>query len=113
MQYLVPNDDFSLKETKPSLGGGRLLSGGVMKMGNSMIRSEFSCSAFLNMLQMYTQPLLPKLHYTHPLTTIQIDLLRHQATHIVATRRVLQNCRDERKWLNICLMKFQTCGVFY
>ncbi|KAG9154839.1 hypothetical protein Leryth_019557 [Lithospermum erythrorhizon] len=63
-----------------------LTPSGVMKMGEIQLAVRFSCSAFLNMLQMYTQPLLPKLHYTHPLTTIQIDLLRHQATHIVATR---------------------------
>ncbi|CAN4118600.1 unnamed protein product [Withania somnifera] len=39
-----------------------------------------------NMMHMYSQPLLPKMHYIHPLTVTQLDSLRHQATQIVSMR---------------------------
>ncbi|GAB2266931.1 FT-interacting protein 3 [Dionaea muscipula] len=63
-----------------------LHSGGVKKMGEIQLAVRFTCSSLLNMMHMYTQPLLPKMHYLHPLTVIQLDNLRHQATHIVSMR---------------------------
>nr|XP_016465498.1 PREDICTED: protein QUIRKY-like [Nicotiana tabacum] len=63
-----------------------LTPAGVKKMGEIQLAVRFSCSSLLNMLAMYSQPLLPTLHYLHPLTYYQIDNLRHQATQIVATR---------------------------
>ncbi|KAK4476405.1 hypothetical protein RD792_015556 [Penstemon davidsonii] len=59
---------------------------GVKKMGEIQLAVRFSCASLINMLTMYTQPLLPNLHYIHPLTTHQIEILRHQATQIVSTR---------------------------
>ncbi|KAG9154830.1 hypothetical protein Leryth_019558 [Lithospermum erythrorhizon] len=63
-----------------------LTPSGVKKMGEIQLAVKFSCSTFMDMLQMYIQPLLPILHYTQPLTATQIDILRHQATHIVVAK---------------------------
>ncbi|XP_076955074.1 FT-interacting protein 3-like [Bidens hawaiensis] len=59
---------------------------GVKKMGEIHLAVRFTCSSLINMMHMYSQPLLPKMHYVHPLTVSQLDSLRHQATHIVSTR---------------------------
>ncbi|KAL3622457.1 FT-interacting protein 3 [Castilleja foliolosa] len=59
---------------------------GVKKMGEIQLAVRFSCASLLNMLSMYWQPLLPNLHYTHPLSCNQVEILRHQATQIVSTR---------------------------
>lgn len=59
---------------------------GVKKMGEIHLAVRFTCSSLLNMMHMYSQPLLPKMHYIYPLTVIQLDNLRHQATQIVSTR---------------------------
>ncbi|CAN4110415.1 unnamed protein product [Withania somnifera] len=63
-----------------------LTPAGVKKMGEIQLAVRFSCSSLFNMLAMYSQPLLPTLHYLHPLNYYQIDNLRYQATQIVATR---------------------------
>ncbi|KAK3042301.1 hypothetical protein RJ639_001896 [Escallonia herrerae] len=59
---------------------------GVKKMGEVQLAVRFSCSSYVNMLHKYTQPLLPKMHYVHPLSVIQMDILRHHATQIVSIR---------------------------
>ncbi|KAK9058170.1 hypothetical protein SSX86_023010 [Deinandra increscens subsp. villosa] len=59
---------------------------GVKKTGEIQLAVRFTCVSLLNLMQMYTQPLLPNMHYIHPLTCFQQDSLRHQATHIVAMR---------------------------
>ncbi|KAL3569129.1 hypothetical protein D5086_029019 [Populus alba] len=59
---------------------------GVKKMGEIHLAVRFTCSSLLNMMHMYSQPLLPKMHYIHPLTVSQLDNLRHQATQIVSMR---------------------------
>ncbi|XP_057550696.1 multiple C2 domain and transmembrane region protein 5 [Amaranthus tricolor] len=59
---------------------------GVKKMGEVQLAVRFSCSSWMNMLHMYSHPLLPKMHYIHPLSVIQLDSLRHQAIHIVSMR---------------------------
>ncbi|KAK3009878.1 hypothetical protein RJ639_011222 [Escallonia herrerae] len=59
---------------------------GVKKMGEIQLAVRFTSSSLLNLLQMYSQPLLPKMHYLHPLSVFQIDSLRHQATQIVSMR---------------------------
>ncbi|KAG2686979.1 hypothetical protein I3843_09G032700 [Carya illinoinensis] len=59
---------------------------GVKKMGEIHLAVRFTCSSLLNMMHMYSHPLLPKMHYLHPLTVIQLDNLRHQATQIVSMR---------------------------
>ncbi|WOH14616.1 hypothetical protein DCAR_0934136 [Daucus carota subsp. sativus] len=59
---------------------------GVKKMGEIQLAVRFTCTSLVNLLQMYTQPLLPIMHYLYPLSMHQIDSLRHQATQIVSTR---------------------------
>ncbi|KAK9069214.1 hypothetical protein SSX86_013330 [Deinandra increscens subsp. villosa] len=59
---------------------------GVKKMGEVHLAVRFTCSSLMNMMYMYSQPLLPKMHYIHPLTVSQLDSLRHQATQIVSMR---------------------------
>ncbi|XP_022746515.1 FT-interacting protein 1-like [Durio zibethinus] len=59
---------------------------GVKKMGEIHLAVRFTCSSLLNMMHMYSLPLLPKMHYLHPLTVSQVDNLRHQATQIVSMR---------------------------
>ncbi|PWA62737.1 C2 calcium-dependent membrane targeting [Artemisia annua] len=59
---------------------------GVKKMGEIMLEVRFKCSSFLNMMHMYSQPLLPKMHYTQPLTVTEIYSLRHRAMMSVSIR---------------------------
>lgn len=59
---------------------------GVKKMGEVQLAVRFSCTSYLNMLNKYTQPLLPKMHYIHPLSVFQLDILRFQAIQIVSAR---------------------------
>ncbi|KAL6495663.1 hypothetical protein OROGR_030226 [Orobanche gracilis] len=59
---------------------------GVKKMGEIQLAVRFSCASLFNMLTMYCQPLLPSLHYLHPLSCHQVKILRHQATLIVSAR---------------------------
>lgn len=59
---------------------------GVKKMGEIQLAVRFSCASLMNVLQLYTQPLLPSLHYLHPLSCYQVETLRHQATQIVSMR---------------------------
>ncbi|KAB5551854.1 hypothetical protein DKX38_009165 [Salix brachista] len=59
---------------------------GVKKMGEIHLAVRFTCSSLVNMMHMYSIPLLPKMHYIHPLTVSQLDNLRHHATMIVSLR---------------------------
>ncbi|XP_031501785.1 FT-interacting protein 3-like [Nymphaea colorata] len=59
---------------------------GVKKMGELHLALRFSCSSMANMLHIYSWPLLPKMHYTHPLSVSQLESLRYQAMTIVAMR---------------------------
>ncbi|PHT71973.1 hypothetical protein T459_22758 [Capsicum annuum] len=59
---------------------------GVKKMGEIHLAVRFSRANMINMLHMYTMPLLPKMHYVQPLSVSQLDSLRHQAMNVVATR---------------------------
>ncbi|CAK9140836.1 unnamed protein product [Ilex paraguariensis] len=63
-----------------------LHSSGVKKMGELHLAVRFSCANMLNVLHTYTLPLLPKMHYVHPLSVNQLDSLRYQAMNVVATR---------------------------
>ncbi|KAM0064011.1 putative phosphoribosyltransferase [Helianthus debilis subsp. tardiflorus] len=55
-------------------------------MGEIHLAVRFTCSSLLNMMHMYSQPLLPKMHYIYPLTISQLESLWHQATQIVSMR---------------------------
>ncbi|KAF5725495.1 hypothetical protein HS088_TW23G00217 [Tripterygium wilfordii] len=59
---------------------------GVKKMGEVQLAVRFTGSSLINMLHMYSHPLLPKMHYIHPLSVTQLDSLRHQAIQIVSMR---------------------------
>ncbi|KAF7818490.1 FT-interacting protein 1 [Senna tora] len=59
---------------------------GLKKMGELHLAVRFSCANVANMLHMYTIPLLPKMHYVHPLSVSQLDSLRYQAMNVVAAR---------------------------
>ncbi|MED6209625.1 FT-interacting protein 3 [Stylosanthes scabra] len=63
-----------------------LHNSGVKKTGEVQLAVRFTSSSFINMMYKYSQPLLPKMHYIHPLSVIQLDNLRHQATQIVSMR---------------------------
>jgi hypothetical protein len=59
---------------------------GVKKTGELRLALRFTCLSLVNMVHLYTQPLLPKMHYLHPFTVTQLDALRYQAMGIVAAR---------------------------
>ncbi|KAJ4832297.1 FT-interacting protein 4 [Turnera subulata] len=63
-----------------------LHTSGVKKMGELHLAVRFSCANMANMLQMYTLPLLPKMHYVQPLSVNQLEALRYQAMNVVASR---------------------------
>ncbi|XAR66092.1 hypothetical protein NMG60_11012172 [Bertholletia excelsa] len=59
---------------------------GVKKMGEIQLAVRFTYSSLGNILSIYSQPLLPKMHYLLPLSTFQQDSLRHQTTQIISMR---------------------------
>uniref|UniRef100_A0A5B6YJ23 Putative multiple C2 and transmembrane domain-containing protein 1-like n=1 Tax=Davidia involucrata TaxID=16924 RepID=A0A5B6YJ23_DAVIN len=59
---------------------------GVKKMGELQLAFRFTCLSLANMIYLYSQPLLPKMHYLHPFTVNQLDSLRYEAMNIVAVR---------------------------
>ncbi|XP_047163494.1 FT-interacting protein 3-like [Vigna umbellata] len=59
---------------------------GAKKMGEIQLAVRFSCPSMLNVLQTYAQPLLPRMHYTSPLSRFQLDSLRNQAAVITTLR---------------------------
>ncbi|KAL9672142.1 hypothetical protein QQ045_028390 [Rhodiola kirilowii] len=59
---------------------------GVKKMGELHLAIKFSCMSRIDMMCIYSRPLLPKMHYSMPLSVAQIELLRHHAVNIVAAR---------------------------
>jgi hypothetical protein len=63
-----------------------LTHSGLKKHGELHLALRFTCTAWVNMLAHYGKPLLPKMHYYHPISVRHIDWLRHQAMQIVAAR---------------------------
>ncbi|PWA88257.1 hypothetical protein CTI12_AA122130 [Artemisia annua] len=59
---------------------------GVKKMGEVQLAVRFSCTSYINMLHKYSQPILPKMHYVHPLSMNQTNTLRYHAINIVSSR---------------------------
>ncbi|XP_022983930.1 FT-interacting protein 1-like [Cucurbita maxima] len=59
---------------------------GVQKMGEMQLSVRFTTLSLANMIYIYGNPLLPKMHYIQPFTVNQIENLRYQAMNIVATR---------------------------
>ncbi|CAK9328856.1 unnamed protein product [Citrullus colocynthis] len=59
---------------------------GVKKMGELHLALRFLCPSVMNLMSMYSRPLLPKMHYLRPLSVSQQESLRYQAVNIVAAR---------------------------
>uniref|UniRef100_N1R154 C2 domain-containing protein n=1 Tax=Aegilops tauschii TaxID=37682 RepID=N1R154_AEGTA len=59
---------------------------GLKKTGELHLAVRFTCTAWVNMMAMYGRPLLPKMHYSQPISVMQLDYLRHQAMQIVSAR---------------------------
>ncbi|KAJ7530513.1 hypothetical protein O6H91_14G006900 [Diphasiastrum complanatum] len=59
---------------------------GVKKMGEIELAVRFSTSSMLETLQIYSEPLLPKLHYSHPLGVAQTEKLRIAAMRVSSIR---------------------------
>ncbi|CAK8533057.1 unnamed protein product [Lathyrus sativus] len=63
-----------------------LLPGGARRMGEIEIAVRFSCSSWLSLMQAYTSPILPRMHYVRPFGPAQQDVLRQTAMKIVTAR---------------------------
>ncbi|KAL0544608.1 hypothetical protein IC582_019725 [Cucumis melo] len=63
-----------------------LLPTGAKKMGDLEIAVRFSTFSWLSLIQSYSTPMLPRMHYIRPLGPTQQDILRHTAMRIVTTR---------------------------
>lgn len=63
-----------------------LHSSGVEKMGEIELVVRFTCTSWLNMLSLYSRPMLPYMHYIHPLSERQLDSLRDVAIEIISKR---------------------------
>ena len=63
-----------------------LLPNGANKMGEIEIAVRFTCPSWLSLIQAYTCPMLPRMHYVRPMGPAQQDILRHTAMKIVTTR---------------------------
>ncbi|KAG9160152.1 hypothetical protein Leryth_015048 [Lithospermum erythrorhizon] len=63
-----------------------LTPSGVKKMGELQLAIRFTSISLVNMISIYGNPLLPKMHYLHPFTVNQLENLRYQAMNIVAVR---------------------------
>ncbi|KAK7271603.1 hypothetical protein RJT34_27640 [Clitoria ternatea] len=59
---------------------------GVKKMGELQLAVRFTTLSLANVVYIYGQPLLPKMHYIRPFTVNQVENLRYQAMNIVAVR---------------------------
>ncbi|KAK1272205.1 hypothetical protein QJS04_geneDACA013004 [Acorus gramineus] len=59
---------------------------GAKKMGELELAIVFKCNSWISLIQAYASPLLPRMHYAHPLGPGQQDLLRHTAMQIVSAR---------------------------
>ncbi|KAL5708671.1 Multiple C2 domain and transmembrane region protein 14 [Ranunculus cassubicifolius] len=63
-----------------------LQPGGAKRMGEIQLAVRFSCSSWMNLVQAYSSPMLPRMHYVRPLGPAQQDVLRHTAMKIVTAR---------------------------
>ncbi|KAL5704047.1 Multiple C2 domain and transmembrane region protein 6 [Ranunculus cassubicifolius] len=59
---------------------------GLKKTGELHLAIRFTCTAWVNMMTLYSRPLLPKMHYVQPIPVRHLDWLRHQAMQLVAAR---------------------------
>ncbi|XP_062224813.1 FT-interacting protein 1-like [Phragmites australis] len=59
---------------------------GLRKNGELCLAVRLTCLSLGSVVYLYSQPLLPKMHYIQPFTILQLDALRRQAMSIVAAR---------------------------
>ena len=59
---------------------------GLKKAGELHLAVRFTCTSWVNMITLYGDPLLPKMHYTEPISVAQLNYLRHQAVQMVGAR---------------------------
>ncbi|KAL8166966.1 hypothetical protein V2J09_008465 [Rumex salicifolius] len=59
---------------------------GVKKMGQLHLAIRFTCTSFVNLMHLYAKPLLPKMHYSRPLSVIQTNALRQYAINVLVAR---------------------------
>ncbi|KAK1259518.1 hypothetical protein QJS04_geneDACA005417 [Acorus gramineus] len=63
-----------------------VLRSGVKKMGEIEVALRFTCPALLpDTLALYSQPMLPRMHYVRPIGVAQQEALRAAAARLVAT----------------------------
>ncbi|XP_013684310.2 FT-interacting protein 3 [Brassica napus] len=63
-----------------------LTPSGLKKRGELHLAVRFTCTSVSNTLMKYTKPLLPKMHYTQPLSVNLQEMLRAQALNIIVAR---------------------------
>lgn len=63
-----------------------LHSSGVKKMGEIELVVRFTCTSWINMMQLYSRPVLPKMHYIYPIKVQHLDYLRDSAVDIISNR---------------------------
>ncbi|KAJ1695782.1 hypothetical protein LUZ63_012480 [Rhynchospora breviuscula] len=63
-----------------------LQSSGLKKNGELHLAVRFTCTAWANMLVQYGRPLLPKMHYSQPISIMLQDQLRSRAVALVTER---------------------------
>ncbi|KAI5081726.1 hypothetical protein GOP47_0001469 [Adiantum capillus-veneris] len=59
---------------------------GLKKVGDMEVVIRFSCVSMFSLIHTYKQPLLPRMHYLHPLSMQQQEVLRTTAMKLVALR---------------------------
>ncbi|KAG1369913.1 hypothetical protein COCNU_15G002790 [Cocos nucifera] len=59
---------------------------GLKKIGELHLAIRFTCTAWTNMVTLYTKPMFPKMHYVKPIPVIQMNYLRTQAMGVVMSR---------------------------
>ncbi|OVA05221.1 C2 calcium-dependent membrane targeting [Macleaya cordata] len=63
-----------------------VLQPGLKKTGELQLALRFTCTGWVNMVNLYSKPLLPKMHYVQPISVQHLEWLRHQAVLQVAAR---------------------------
>ncbi|ERN03792.1 protein QUIRKY [Amborella trichopoda] len=61
-----------------------LLRSGLKKMGELDLAIRYTCGPLIDTCGVYTRPMLPRMHYTHPIGLAQQDALRAAAARSVA-----------------------------
>uniref|UniRef100_M8AYS9 C2 domain-containing protein n=1 Tax=Aegilops tauschii TaxID=37682 RepID=M8AYS9_AEGTA len=90
-----------------------LTPGGLKKTGELHLAVRFTCTAWANMLAQYGRPLLPKMHYSNPISVLQLDYLRFQAMQMGERAQSLLSWRDPRATAIFITMSLIVAVVLY